>query len=374
MQIVPTRTWLTTLEESGWRGSLRYVCRDRTQVVFPQRQFQTDTFSALVRLRDGKPFIRVEQQDDIKNGDRNLTNYALDGVDQRYACPRNGISVQVGRYSIPYWLVEVSGLLMKRDLRDVYRSPQTIRTCTLPRTMYDLRSCTFQYRRLVGLRLNEGLGSLGWSSCAHTSLRVLALPSSLRIFSPDIFRGTKDLLVVLPEGIRIVDANWSLRGVGLQRLQIPASAEVICAEEFKNCDELREVVVPPGSQLRRIEAKAFKGCALTTFQAPPGLRTLGDEAFADCPLLAVVELNEGLEVIGARCFAGTALETIRIPESVREIGEDAFLGCRNMSSAGEPARGPVLRGADLLKQCIVSRAEVFGGEEWKEQEDQPPEW
>ena len=180
--------------------------------------------------------------------------------------------------------------------------------------------------------------------------------------------------MVLPEGIRIVDTNWSLRGVGLQRLQIPASAEVICAEEFKNCDELREVVVPPGSQLRRIEAKAFKGCALTTFRAPPGLRTLGDEAFADCQLLAVVELNEGLEVIGARCFARTTLETIRIPESVREIGEDAFLGCRNMSSAGEPARGPVLRGANLLRQCIASRAEVFGGEEWKEQEDQPPEW
>ena len=64
-----------------------------------------------------------------------------------------------------------------------------------------------------------------------------------------------------------------------------------------------------------------------------------------------------------RCFAHAAVRNVIIPMSIREIGEDAFLGCRNMSSAGESARGSALRGADLLRQCIAGRAEVFDGEE-----------
>ena len=90
------------IENNGRQWSCYYICVDGMLVSLPSKLFETDTFSAFLTWRNGKPYIRVEQEGDIVNGNFNWANYALEGENQRYVCPRNGISVRIGRHKIPY--------------------------------------------------------------------------------------------------------------------------------------------------------------------------------------------------------------------------------------------------------------------------------
>ena len=59
--------------------------------------------------------------------------------------------------------------------------------------------------------------------------------------------------------------------------------------------------------LLRIEAQAFRGTSVAYVVVPEGCRSIGENAFADCEALRVIEL----------------------PDSLTDIAPNAFSGCRN---------------------------------------------
>ncbi len=84
------------------------------------------------------------------------------------------------------------------------------------------------------------------------------------------------------------------------------------------------------STLREISRGAFNKCSFGNEGAPPlsirmpdTLKTIGEEAFAECENLGEVILNEGLEYIGNRAFWGCeGLKYLRIPDSVTYLGDN----------------------------------------------------
>ena len=51
---------------------------------------------------------------------------------------------------------------------------------------------------------------------------------------------------------------------------------------FWDCENLRSVTFPDGSELEEIRKEAFFDSGLESFVAPPSLRKIGDMAFGNC--------------------------------------------------------------------------------------------
>ncbi|MBR6121869.1 MAG: leucine-rich repeat domain-containing protein [Prevotella sp.] len=137
----------------------------------------------------------------------------------------------------------------------------------------------------------------------------------------------------------------------LRSVKLPASAKVVEKDAFKNCSYLNDVTIPEG--IERIEANAFKACALTAIQLPEGISDIGESAFHGCKSLkavafpstlntiapnaftscpiASVSLPENLKTIDSYAFSfNSALTELRIPSSVESIGANAFYECNNL--------------------------------------------
>lgn len=116
------------------------------------------------------------------------------------------------------------------------------------------------------------------------------------------------LRLVIPEGVTII-GTAAFESAWLEELVLPASLKTIGEGAFCNCKDLSEVFFAARCELYEIEAGAFAYCSsLERVSLPKKLHTIGEEAFYEC-----------------------ALEAILIPESVKVIGEDAFDGDRMYS-------------------------------------------
>ena len=117
---------------------------------------------------------------------------------------------------------------------------------------------------------------------------------------------------------------------GVERVEVPEMIEglpvtVIRAKAFKNCEKIREVILP--DTVAEIGILAFWGCTLLrNIRLPKGLKRLPVSVFSFCRLYAPeLVLPEGLEVIASYAFFhGCDGGKLVIPDSVREIGIGAF--------------------------------------------------
>lgn len=68
------------------------------------------------------------------------------------------------------------------------------------------------------------------------------------------------------------------------------------------------------------------------------VKTIANNAFANCTAVTEVALPSSIETIGSQAFYGcTALVTISFPEGLKEIGDEAFYGCTSLTSVAFPA-------------------------------------
>ena len=70
----------------------------------------------------------------------------------------------------------------------------------------------------------------------------------------------------------------------------------------------------------------------TSVNIPPGVKTIGAEAFCGNSTLESVTIPEGVTTIGYAAFKDcSALKTVKIPDSVTKIEDSAFWGCSSLS-------------------------------------------
>lgn len=159
---------------------------------------------------------------------------------------------------------------------------------------------------------------------------------------------------------------------------LPQQIESVCSNAFENCDKLQSFCLASGSQLKRIEDHAFKGCTslsnvdlskalqcqllgndvfdegyptnefkfpvikqietilsganVKTIVIPTGVTEICNGAFANCQSLINVQLPEGLIKICNSAFVNCkSLTKIEIPKSVEQIDSNVFENCESLS-------------------------------------------
>ena len=135
--------------------------------------------------------------------------------------------------------------------------------------------------------------------------------------------------VVLNEGLQKIGEKAFWTCTSLSSIKLPSTVTEIEQYAFYNCINLREVVLNYG--LQKIGDRAFYYCSsLSSIALPSTVTEIGNQAFHDCNLRGVV-LNAGLQKIGEWAFRRcTSLSSITIPSTVTEIGDDAFTNCNNL--------------------------------------------
>ena len=105
----------------------------------------------------------------------------------------------------------------------------------------------------------------------------------------------------------------------------------VCAETLNGRNASGNVSIPYG--VLNIESEAFAGCAdMVSLRIPETVKSLGDGAFRDCPVLTTVVIEKGLTTIGACAFAGNgALRSVTLPDSVLSIEDTAFEDCASLT-------------------------------------------
>ena len=69
---------------------------------------------------------------------------------------------------------------------------------------------------------------------------------------------------------------------GVERIIFPSTLKVIGEGMLAGCEHLKSVSFGENSVLEEIKVRAFYGCGLESFIAPPSLKKIGAVAFGDC--------------------------------------------------------------------------------------------
>ena len=132
------------------------------------------------------------------------------------------------------------------------------------------------------------------------------------------------------------------------RLVIPEGTEYILEESCHGREDLLEIFLP--STMKVIGPVAFAECpSLEVVHLNEGLTEIGDGAFLGDAKLTGIKLPESLRTIGEMAFYGSGLASVTVPASVESIGEMSFWECMS------------LRRADVLNPSCVIEQDAFGG-------------
>ena len=175
-------------------------------------------------------------------------------------------------------------------------------------------------------------------------LDTVVFPASLTELGTGVFNGSTLRTVSLP-GVTAIPDNTFSGDAQLSDVTISDKVTAFGNGAFSSCQTLGgfKIVKDDGSiggglpqALTSIGGTALAGTKLNTIVLPAGVKSIGDQAFAQMPLLTSCTLNDGLESMGAAVFNGAAVTELDVPNSVRTLGTNAlsYMGALTRVSFG----------------------------------------
>lgn len=197
------------------------------------------------------------------------------------------------------------------------------------------------------------IGEEAFVGCDATYVYISA---SVKEIGANAFKGLQKV-----EQIIFLDAS-QLEMVGdgafedlakLTKIEFSADDVVFGVGVFKNCTELKRVVLPTGtkkiteymfanclklndlsgiSNVVEIEMGAFMYSGLTEIRLSENLRYIRENAFRECRSLTTVTFSEGLISVGDEAFRGceNLSGSLSLPNSLEVIGWYSFSGCKKL--------------------------------------------
>lgn len=184
---------------------------------------------------------------------------------------------------------------------------------------------------LKNVTIGEGITAVGGAAFFKTAVEKIILPSTVIVVRIDAFRECKQLReVVLNDGLKTIAESAFKRTESLSEISIPDSVKHIGSGCFA-CSGIKSVKLPENNAFTAILWETFFGCKnLETVKLPDSVNVIDDYAFSECTSLKNINL-EKIGRIGPSAFAKTALEKITL--TVMRTGPRAFAQCENLKEA-----------------------------------------
>ena len=162
-------------------------------------------------------------------------------------------------------------------------------------------------------------------------IKKVVITEGLTTLPSEAFRDMDNLTeVYLCESLTTISWNAFHDCESLRTIRIPANVTTIKYGAFAQCLGLVRVDFAQDSQLSEIQSSAFAYTAITTFTAPPNLKTIEAYAFQNCWRLEKANLSGSVETLGKHAFKDcTRLTHVILGENVQpELS--VFEGCTSI--------------------------------------------
>lgn len=144
------------------------------------------------------------------------------------------------------------------------------------------------------------------------------------------FSMSKVKSVVIPEGVRRIEAAAFTRCHELMSVGLPSTLLMFGDKAFSGCSKLNSIKIP--AKVRVISYSLFENCIqLRNVSLPDTIEVIQENAFHNCENLTDIKLPDSLERIEDYAFVGSGLAQVTIPKRVCQIGMSAFLKCHNLA-------------------------------------------
>ena len=217
---------------------------------------------------------------------------------------------------------------------------------TIPDSVCYIGEAAFnECANLVTVKLSNKLESINdavFAGC--TNLREIAIPDGVNKIGNSAFSNCWNLSEIsFPDSVDMIgDAAFS-DCVRLEKIQLTSQVSQIGEQAFAYCNSLESIIIPSGPTL--IGPNAFAFCKKLSSVTLGGMKTLCFGAFAGCPKLTEVVMEEPVDLRGARIFQGCPLladeegfviikgtlydycgkaSVVTVPEYVEYVDEGAF--------------------------------------------------
>lgn len=205
-----------------------------------------------------------------------------------------------------------------------------LESVTLPSGVKNIGKQAFSYcSALTDVKLGPTIETIGETAFSFCPMTEISFPASLKTISKNAFMSCSKLLKAeFPAGLETLGEQAFWRCYALSEVKFTGGPAVIGPSAFSECQALETAVLSP--ELRMIDKNAFQKCtklrALNeegTTDFPAGLKTIGKEAFSQCPALGTVRLLAGMEICDY-AFESCNLTEIIFPESPCTFGYRVF--------------------------------------------------
>lgn len=208
-----------------------------------------------------------------------------------------------------------------------------ITTVTIPSSVTTIDPSAFESCSLLtSITIPSSVRSWGSSMFKNcTSLKTVSLPSTMLAIPQEMFYGCTSLASApLPANMISIGNSAFYNCTGLTALTIPEKLNSIGSNVFYGCSSITQLTwnavnlttnggittsnitkVTIGSKVETIPSNFVKGSKITSVSFPSSVRTIGENAFNNCPNLITIRIPESVTSIGGRAFGGSVPKKIK---------------------------------------------------------------
>lgn len=220
-----------------------------------------------------------------------------------------------------------------------------LKDINIPSKLEKIRSKAFYACKIESVDIPETVSFIGFRSFENcVSLKEVKMSHTPEKVSAFVFKNTlwlknleqdeyhckyfqnillehsgNDSFVKIQDGTKLIVGLVFSESKGLETVEIPKSVEFIGFGAFRSCENLKEVRFAKGSELKKIDEKAFDGCvSLEEITLPLKLQRVESFAFHSCTGFATITFPDSIEYISNDVVSDCInLKTIRLPKHMK---------------------------------------------------------
>ena len=225
---------------------------------------------------------------------------------------------------------------------------------------------------ITGVTFHEGLKTIermAFNNCA--GITEINLPATLETIGDNAFMKTKVQTVKFPDGMEEVGGFQECGE--LTSVYIPKSVKSIGDYAFQKCSKLATIDIEQPSSLEEVGNFALLGIGVTSFVYPETVTKIGMYALsgdnlafvkfpsnmedypangvASCKALTSFEIPSNVKTLGENFFSSTAITEMVIPEKITALPKGLFYGCKSLKKV--TFKGKITSiGSQCFQNCV----------------------